>query len=141
MPSVTALGMESCMTGFTQSNEILFAVRTSFGQRNLVVYLLSRDQLSVLLTQFAQRMRRRISVTDAFPCTSVSSADSGIAVVFFVAFGFFLGVFLAEPTVGELGAPRMGTGTLGFRRHRFSFKNDKSHRRIYSCDGFRFSFS
>ena len=141
VPSVTALGMESRVTGFTQSDKVLFVVRTAFGQRNLVVYLLSRDQLSVLLTQFAKRMRRRISVTDTFPRSAVSSADSGITIVFFVAFCFFLGVFSAEPSVGQHGTAGMGAGTLGFCGHRISFVNNKSHRRIYSRDGFRFSFS
>ncbi len=141
MPSVTTLGMQSCVTGFTESYEILFAVCTAFRQRNFVVYLLSRDQLSVLLTQLTQRMSSRISVADAFPRSAVSSADSEIAVVFFVAFGFFLGVFLAEPSVGQLRTTGVGAGALGFLGHRFSFGNDKSHRRIYSRDGFRFSFS
>ena len=49
VPSVTALGMESCVTGFAQRNQILFTVRTTFGQRSLVMYLFGRDQLSVLL--------------------------------------------------------------------------------------------
>jgi len=140
MPSVTVLGMKSCVTGFAQSDEILLIVRTTFRQRNFVVYLFGRDQLSVLLTQFAQRMRRSISVADAFPRSAVTSADSGIAVVFFVAFCFFLGVFLAEPTVGQLGTAGMGARTLGFRGHWFSFGDDKSHRRIYSRDGFRCIF-
>ena len=117
MPSVTALGMEPCVTGFAQSDEILFVVCTAFGQRSLVVYLFGRDQQPVLLTQLTQRMRCRISVTDTFPRSAVSSADSGIAVVFFVAFCFFLGVFLAEPTIGQLGTARMGAGTLGFYGH------------------------
>ena len=130
VPSVTALGMESCMTGFTQSDKVLFAVRTVFGQRSLVVYLFSRNQQSVLLAQLTQRMRCRISVTDSFPRSAVSSTDSRVAVVFFVAFCFFLSVFLAEPSVSQLGAARVGAGTLGFSGHRFSFGNDKSHRRI-----------
>lgn len=141
MPTVTALGMESCVTGFAQRNEVLLTVRTAFGQRSLVMDLFSRNQLTVLLTQLTQRMNRSVPVTDAFPRSAVSSSDSGITVVFFVAFCFFLGVFLAEPTIGQLGTAGMRTGTLGFRGHWFSFKNDKSHRRIYSCDGFRFSFS
>jgi len=107
MPSVTSLGMESCMTGFTQSNEILFAVRTSFGQRNLVMYLFGQDQQSVLLAQLTQRMSRSVPIADTFPCSSVPSANSGIAVVFFVAFCFFLGVFLAEPSVSQHGTAGM----------------------------------
>ena len=117
MPSITTLGMESCVTGFTQSDKVLFAVRTAFGQRSLVVYLFSRDQLSVLLTQLTQRMSRSVPVADAFPCTSVTSADSRITVVFFVAFCFFLGVFFAEPSVSQLGTARVGAGTLGFLGH------------------------
>ena len=90
------------MTGFTQSDKVLFVVRTAFGQRSLVVYLFGRDQLTVLLAQLTQRMRSRISVTDAFPRSAVSSSDGVISVVFFVALCFFLGVLLAEPTVGQL---------------------------------------
>ena len=130
MPSVTVLGMESCVTGFTQCDEVIFTVCPTFRQRSLMVNLFGRNQKSVLLTQLTQRMRRRISVTDAFPRSAVPSADSGITVVFFVAFCFFLGVFLAEPTVGQLGTTGMGTGTLGFRGHWFSFGKDKSHLRI-----------
>ena len=95
-----------------------------------MVYLFGRDKLTVLLTQLTQRMSRSVPVADAFPSSAVSSADSGIAVVFFVAFCFFLGVFLAEPSVSQLGTAGVGAGTLGFLGHRFSFKNDKSHRRI-----------
>jgi len=141
VPSVTALGMESCVTGFTQCNEVLLAVRTAFGQRNLVVYLFGRDRLAVLLTQLTQRMSRSVAITDTFPRSAVPSADSRITFVFFVAFCFFLGVFPAEPSVGQLGTARVGAGTLGFLGHWFSFWNDKSHRRICSRDGFRFSFS
>ena len=107
MPSVAALGMESCVTGFTQSDEVIFIMRTAFGQRNLVVYLFGRDQLSVLLTQLTQRMSRSVPVTDAFPRSAVPSADSGITVVFFVTFCFFLGVFFTEPTVGQLWSAGM----------------------------------
>ena len=117
MPSVTTLGMEPCVTGFTQSNKVFLVVCATFGERNLVVYLLSRDQLSVLLTQLTQRMRRSVSITDTFPRSAVSFSDSGIAVVFLVAFCFFLGVFLTEPTVGQLWTAGMGTGTLGFLGH------------------------
>ena len=99
VPSVTALGMESCMTGFTQSNEILFIVRTTFGERNLVVNLLSRDQLSVLLTQLTQRMQLNIAVTDTLPSPSVSTAYSRVSAVLLVAFGFSLCVFLTESAV------------------------------------------
>ena len=117
VPSVTTLGMKSRVTGFAQCDEVIFIVCSTFGQRNLVVYLLSRDQQSVILAQLTQRMSRSISVTDTFPCTSVSSSDSGITVVFFVAFCFFLGVFLAEPSVSQLGTTGMGAGTLGFYGH------------------------
>lgn len=130
MPTVTSLGMESCVTGFTQSDKVLVAVRTAFGQRSLVVYLFGRNQQSVLLAQLTQRVRCRISVTDSFPCTSVSFSDSRITVVIFITFCFFLGVFLTEPSVSQLRTARVRARSFGFSGHRFSFGNDKSHRRI-----------
>jgi len=130
LPSVTTLGMESCVTGFAQCDEVIFTMCPTFGKRNPVMNLLSRDQESILLAQFTQRMSRRIPVTDSFPRSAVSSAYSGIAVVFFVAFCLLSGVFFTEPTVSQPGTSGMGTGTLGFRGHCFSFGKDKSHRRI-----------
>ena len=130
MPTVTALGMKSRVTGFAQCDEVIFTMCPTFGKRNPVMNLLSRDQESILLAQFTQRMSRRIPVTDSFPRSAVSSAYSGIAVVFFVAFCLLSGVFFTEPTVSQPGTSGMGTGTLGFLGHCFSFWDDKSHHRI-----------
>ena len=89
----------------------------TFRKRNLVVYLLGRRQPSVLLAQLADGMLLHIAVADVFPDPSIPAAYSWIPVVLLVALGFYLGVFLAESSIGQLGAAGIGTGALGFCGH------------------------
>ena len=117
VPPVTTLCMDSGVTGLAKGNQIVFCMGTALGKRNLVVYLLGWHQPSVLLAQLADRVLLHIAVSDAFPGTSIPAAYSRVPVVLLVAFGFYLGVFLAESSIGQLGAAGIGTGALGLLRH------------------------
>ena len=66
------------------------------------------------LAQFTHRMLLDIAVTNTLPRPSIPTAYSRVTVVLLVAFGFQLGVFLAEPAIRQLGASGVEQGRLGF---------------------------
>ncbi len=98
-PPVAALGVYPRVTGLAQGDQIISRMCAAFGQRDLVVYFLGRRKSAFMLTQLAHRMRLHIAVADSFPCASVPTAYSRVAVVLLVALGFQLGVFFTEPSV------------------------------------------
>ena len=58
-----------------------------------------------------------VTVTDTLPGSAVPTAYCWITVVLLIASGFYLGVFLTEPSMGQLGAAGKRTRTLGFTWH------------------------
>lgn len=85
-----------------------------------MVNLLSRSQLAVLFTDFAQWVLCYVSVTYSFPRSSVSFLHLGRTVIFFVAFILLLLMFLAEPSVCQFRTARIGTRSFRFLRHLYS---------------------
>ena len=136
-PPVTAFGMDSGVTGFAKGDQIISCVSATFRKRNLVMYLLGWRQPSVLLAQLADGMLLHIAVPDAFPGPSIPAAYSWIPVVLLVAFGFYLGVFLAESSIGQLGAAGIGTGALGLLRHHVTLLSGQknSHCKFHPYNG------
>ena len=105
------------------------------------MYLLGWRQSSVLLAQLADGMLLHIAVADAFPGPSIPAAYSWIPVVLLVAPGFYLGVFLAEPTIGQPGAAGIGTGALGLFGHHVTLLSGRKKPHRISPVRFLCSFS
>ena len=82
------------------------------------MHLFGGGQSAFLLTQLAQRVLLDVPVADALPGAAIPAAYSRVTVVLLVAFGFRLGVLLAEPAVCQLGTAGVRTGALGLCRHR-----------------------
>lgn len=99
MPAVTAFGVDLAVAGFTESNEVLSCMSAAFGKRFDVMDLLGFHIAVLFQAPFAQRMCFGIAVTDALPGAAVSAANSRVTIIFFIAFGFGLCVFLTEPAI------------------------------------------
>lgn len=141
MPPVTTFGVDSGVTGLAKGNQIISCMGTALGKRNLVVYLLGRRQPSVLLAQLADGMLLHIAVPDAFPGPSIPATYSWVPVVLLVAPGFYLGVFLAESSIGQLGAAGVGTGALGLFGHHVTLLSGRKKPHRISPVRFLCSFS
>ena len=126
-PPVTTFGMDSGVTGLAKGDQIISCVSATLGKRNLVMYLLGWRQPSVLLAQLADGMLLHIAVPDAFPSPSIPAAYSWVPIVLLVALGLCLGVFLAESSIGQLGAAGIGAGAFGFCGHRFTLLSGRKN--------------
>ena len=118
MPAVAALGVDSGVAGLAQGNEIVPCVCAALRERYLVMHLFGGGQPAIPLAQLTQRMLLDVPVADALPGAAIPAAYSRVTVVLLVAFGFRLGVLLAEPAVRQLGTAGIRTGALGLCGHR-----------------------
>lgn len=59
------------MARSAQGHKVLSSMGAAFGNRDLMMHLCRRNQLSFLLTLLTQRMLVDVSVTDAFPGTAI----------------------------------------------------------------------
>lgn len=96
------------VAGLAQTHQVIVPMRPALREGNDVMDFLHRSQPSFLQTHLAQRMRRSIAVTDAFPGSAVLLIYVRTAFVFVVlpAGGCF--VFLAILTVREVGTAGVG---------------------------------
>ena len=108
------------MARLTQSDKIIPCMCSTFGQRLFVVYFLGGCQFAFLLAQLTQRVLLDIPVSDALPGAAIPAAYSRVTVILLIAFGFRLGVLLAEPAIRQLGASGVRTGELGFFWHHYT---------------------
>ena len=108
------------VAGTAKAHQIVPCMSAALRDGNDVVYLIHRSQPSFLETHLAERMRRSVSVTDAFPCSAVFLIYVRTAFVFVVlpAGGCFM--LLAVLALREVGTAGVGTGALGFSWHRFT---------------------
>ena len=136
-PPVTTFGMDSGVTGLAKGDQIISCVSATLGKRNLVMYLLGWRQPSVLLAQLADGMLLHIAVPDAFPSPSIPAAYSWVPIVLLVALGLCLGVFLAESSIGQLGAAGIGAGAFGFCGHHVTLLSGQknSHCKFHPYNG------
>lgn len=121
MPTVTTLRMYTAVAALAQRDQVIPRMSTALGQRYDVMHLLDRHDNPSLKTLLAKRMFLCIGCTDAAPSPSVPTAYSRIPVVLLVASVFFFLVFLAEPSVCQVGTARMGTRSCWFIWHSFTF--------------------
>jgi len=120
------------VTGFTESHEVALLVAAAFGEREDVVYLFGRSELTLLLALLTQRMRFDVAITDTLPSTTISFVGSRVTfvlVVMIVHCFLMLGTVLlanSKPT-----AAGVSTRTFRFVGHWFTSLSGhkKSHRR------------
>jgi len=102
-----------------KGHKIAVIMRSALRERLNVVYFLGRGYSPLPLAHLTQRMSRNVSVTDAFPGSSVPTVYSRVSIVLLVAFVFCLGVFLTESPIGQLRTAGVGTRALWFSWHLF----------------------
>ena len=77
------------MAGLTKAHEVVPCVSAAFGNGQDVVNFLYRRQSTFPEAHLTEGMLRRVSVTDAFPCSAVLAVDIGAALVFVIPAAFF----------------------------------------------------
>lgn len=82
----------------------------AFGNGQNVVNFLYRRQSTFPEAHLTEGMLRRVSVTDAFPCSAVLAVDIGAALVFVIPAAFFHTVLFTKLSFTEIGAAGMGAG-------------------------------
>ena len=92
-------------------------MRSTFRKRNFVVHLFGWHKQSAFQTLLTEWMCLDIAISDSFPSSAVPTAYSRVSVVLLVAFGFLFCVFLAEPSVRQLGATGERARSLWFPWH------------------------
>ena len=121
MPAVTTLRMYTAVAALAQRDQVISRMRTALGKRYDMMHFLNRNYDPTLEALLTERMLLCIGSTDAAPSPSVPTAYSRIPVVLLVAGIFFFLVFLAEPSVCQVGTARMGTRSCRFIWHSFTF--------------------
>lgn len=89
----------------------------TFCKRNLVMYFFYFNKDSLFVTNLTERMSLNITVTDAFPRTTISSPSVRVSLVLLVTSVLFLLMFLTEPTLGQLGTSGMVAWVFRFSWH------------------------
>ena len=105
------------VTGLTQAHEVVHRVRSTFRDRQDVVNLLHRSQPTFPQTYLAERMYRRVPVTDTSPRMTVLLVYVGTAFVLVILAAFFYTVLVTVLSVTEVRTTWVGTRSLGFARH------------------------
>jgi hypothetical protein len=109
------------VTGFTKSHEVALLIAAALRERANVVHLLGRGKPTLLLALLTERIRLDVTVTDAFPGTTVSFVRSRVTfvpVVMFCQNLLMLGAVLlaiSKPTAAGVSA-----GTFWFVGHGFT---------------------
>jgi len=109
------------VAGFTKSHKVTLLIAAALRERTDVVHLFGGSEPILFLAFLTKRMRLDVSVTDAFPGTTISFVGSGVAFVLVVLFYnnlLMLGTVLLA--LGKPTAAGVGTGTLWFVWHGFT---------------------
>ena len=89
----------------------------AMGQRNDVVDFLSRGEDAAFVALLAEGVSGGVSVTEVLPRSAIAPLGGGVPLIAFVAAVLLLGVFLAEPSIGQVGTARETAGAAGHLRH------------------------
>lgn len=141
VPSVTSLGMNPCMTAMAQRDQVASVVCSSLCKRNLVVNFFHRNNHTLLVAQFTERMCLDIRITDAFPGTSVPSLHCRVSSILLIRLVVLLGVFLTETVLRQLWTAGIMTWVFWFSWHPVTSMHNKSHKGISSSEASSFSFT
>jgi hypothetical protein len=127
MPAIAHFHGDAGMAAMTQRHKIVLSVGATARKRKNVVDFVCRHQLALLLAFLTEWVCPNEAVTDTFPATTVAFVRSGVTLILVVLFvhdllmlGTVLLVPSAEIAYSEPTAAGVGTGTLGFIRHRFT---------------------
>lgn len=128
---IVAADRDTRVAALAQRHEIASIVRTAVCERKYVMYFLGRRQSVLFHALLTKRMRLVITRTNFPPCATVSLIGVWIPLIFIVMMLGDLPVFVAEPTVCQFAAPRIGTRALRLVGHLLTFyRHKKSHRWI-----------
>ena len=116
-PSATFSCRDFRMALLAKAHEVTVIVGAALRQRLDVVYLLGRNDPSLLLTHLTQWLLCNVSVSNTFPGSAIPAVHIRVPVVLLVAFVLLPLVFLTEPSIGQLWASRVGTWPLRFSWH------------------------
>ena len=105
------------MATLAQRHEVTLVVRAAVCQRQDVMYFLDGRQPAFAHASFANRMRLDVKRSDSSPRASISFVCIWVAQVLVILTFGYLPVLVAEPTIGQPPAARIGAGTLGFVWH------------------------
>lgn len=90
----------------------------ALGERKDVVNLLGLGQNTLLKALLAEGVGRNEPIPDTLPGPPVPPVDCWVTTEPFILPCIQLGVFLAEPAIGQLGAAWVGAGPLRLLGHR-----------------------
>jgi hypothetical protein len=109
--------MDSGVTGFAQGNQVVPVMSPAFCQRLLVVDFFCHHVPAILQAHFTERMAGYVGIPDLLPGPAVPFSGTGTAFVLFVPLGDDLLMLFAVPSLRQVRAAWVGTGSLGFSRH------------------------
>ena len=112
--------MNLVVAGTTQRLKVVSGVCATLGDWYDVMYLLCRNKFTVLLTDLAKRMQTDVSVTDAFPRTTVLLIHIGSTLVLVILSAGLGGVGFTILPLCKAWTAGVRTGALGFSRHSFT---------------------
>ena len=112
MPPITFYCRNLGVIRFAESHQVVAAVRSTLGERKNTMDLLGWSDPAFLLALLTQRVRRNVTVQNAFPSASVPTAYCRVPVVLLVAFVLLAFMFLAAPAVHQVGTAGKGTWSL-----------------------------
>ena len=107
MPSVSSLCMNPCVTTLAKTYKVGSVMCTTFRERGLVMYFFYFNKHSLLKAQLTKGMGLNITVTDAFPRSTITPVCCRVSVVLLVLFVSFLLVLLTEPSFSKVGTAGM----------------------------------
>lgn len=87
------------------------------GQRLDVMDFLGRGEDAAFVALLTEGVGGGVSVTDTLPRSAVAPLGGGVPLIAFVAAVLLLGVGLAEPSIGQVGASRETAGAARLFRH------------------------
>ena len=102
------------MTGLTQAHEVVHRVRSALRDRLDVVNLLHRGKPTSFETYLAERMCRRVPVTDTSPRMPVLFTYVRGSLVLVILATFFHTMFLTDSTVHHIGWGNRGGNTVAW---------------------------
>ena len=87
------------------------------GQRLDVMDFLGGGEDAAFVALLTEGMGGGVSVTDALSRSAIAPLGGGVPLVAFVVAVLLLGVYLAEPSIGQVGTAGETAGVLGHLRH------------------------
>ena len=117
VPTVAHLRGDLRVARFAKNHQIELRMRPSLGERKFVMDFLCRSHASDFQALLTEKIRRHITVAEAFPRFTIATAHSRVAIILLAAFVFQPGMFFTVPSVGQPGTAGVRAGTFRFPWH------------------------